>query len=302
MTKIKAYNTLSELYKDENKDVTITSNTSFTIHRMEKVHKHPTTSSVFRANYFSFILVQKGKSFYTIDHHKFTTQPNTLYFTNPGHLKSYGIQETVHGFLITTSEQFLKEHIHRKVFEEFGFLLTELVPPCFLSPHHFQELYHLAEQIEEAQRKKTALQDKIMSSLFMVFLLRVKEHLLLDDTFKTALDRDSEIVQQFKIDLEAVFRSDQLKQYTLQVATFAKKQSLHPAYFSTVVKTKTGTSANQWIQKKILSEAQALLSKSVLPVKQIAYQLGFNEPTHFSKFFKKYTHKTPNQYRKETHS
>ncbi len=250
MSKIKAYNTLSELYKDENKDVNITHNEAFTIHRMEQVHKHPTTSPVFRANYFSFVLVQKGKSFYTIDQYKYKTKPNTLYFTNPGHLKSYSIQETVHGFLITTSEQFLKEHIHRKVFEEFEFLLTELVPPCYLESHHFQELYHLAEQIEETQHKKTALQDKIMSALFMVFLLRVKEHLLLDDAFKTELDRDSEIVQQFKIDLEAIFRSDQLKKHNLQVASFAKNQSLHPAYFSTVIKTKTGKSANQWVQKK----------------------------------------------------
>ena len=138
-----------------------------------------------------------------------------------------------------------------------------------------------------------------MSSLFMVFLLKVKEFLMQDDSFKVAYDRDSEIVNQFKKDLESAFRSDILKNGALQVGTFAEAQQLHPAYFSTVIKTKTGKSANRWIQNKITTEAQALLSKSSTPVKEIAYRLGFNEPTHFSKFFKKQTGLTPNQYRNQ---
>ncbi|GAA4279325.1 AraC family transcriptional regulator [Aquimarina mytili] len=298
-TNIKAYNKLSDLYKDENVGKNIIQDADFTIHQMENVHNKPVQSPVFRANYFSFILVKKGKSFYTIDDHKFHTKPHTLYFTNPGHLKSFGIEEVVHGFIITSSEEYLKEHIHNAVFDEFSFLLTEMVPPCYLDQIRFEELEHLAKQILEEQNKKSTLRHKIVSSLFMVFLLKVKEYLLEDDSFKIAYDRDSEIVNQFKKELEGIFRSGKLKNGDLQVASFAEAQQLHPAYFSTVIKTKTGKSANQWIQDKIITEAQALLSKSSTPVKEIAYKLGFNEPTHFSKFFKKLTRLTPNQYRNQ---
>ncbi|MEW7289304.1 helix-turn-helix domain-containing protein [Aquimarina sp. 2304DJ70-9] len=298
-TNIKAYDKLADLYKDEKVGNTIKQDADFTIHRMEMIHHKPVQSPVFRANYFSFILVQQGKSYYTIDDHKFYTKPNTLYFTNPGHLKSFGIEEVVHGFIITSSEEYLKEHIHNAVFEEFSFLLTEMVPPCFLDEERFIELHHLAEQILFEQNKKSALRHKIVSSLFMVFLLKVKEFLLQDNSFKIAYDRDSQIVNQFKKDLESVFRSDALKNGDLQVAAFAEAQQLHPAYFSTVIKTKTDKSANRWIQDKIIIEAQALLSKSSTAVKEIAYQLGFNEPTHFSKFFKKQTGLTPNQYRNQ---
>ncbi|GAA4275139.1 AraC family transcriptional regulator [Aquimarina gracilis] len=296
---IKAYNKLSDLYKDERVGQSIMQDADFTIHRMEIVHNKPVQSPVFRANYFSFVLIEKGKSFYTIDDHKFHTKPHTLYFTNPGHLKSFGIEEVVHGFIITSSEEYLKEHIHATVFDEFSFLLTEMVPPCFLDKTRFDELQHLGEQIFEEQNKNSALRHKIVSSLFMVFLLKVKEFLMQDNSFKVAYDRDSEIVNQFKKDLESTFRSNTLKNGALQVSTFAETQQLHPAYFSTVIKTKTGISANKWIQDKTVTEAQALLSKSTTPVKEIAYRLGFNEPTHFSKFFKKQTGLTPNQYRKQ---
>ncbi len=298
-SKIKAYDKLSDLYADENVGQRIVQDTDFTIHRMENVHHKPVQSPIFRANYFSFVLIKKGKSFYTIDDHKFYTKPHTLYFTNPGHLKSFGIEKVVHGFIITSSEEYLKEHIHNSVFDEFSFLLTEMVPPCFLDQLKFEELNQLAEQILEEQEKKSTLRHKIVSSLFMVFLLKIKEYLLKDDSFKLAYDRDSQIVNQFKKDLESTFRSDSLKNGALQVATFAEAQQLHPAYFSTVVKTKTGKSANRWIQDKTIAEAQALLSKSSIAVKQIAYRLGFNEPTHFSKFFKKLVGTTPNQYRNQ---
>lgn len=296
---IKAYNTLSDLYEDEKVGKSIMQDADFTIHRMEIVHDKPVQSPVFRANYFSFVLIQKGKSFYTIDDHKFNTKPYTLYFTNPGHLKSFGIEEVVHGFIVTSSEEYLKKHIHPTVFDEFSFLLTEMVPPCFLDETRFNELHHLAEQILAEQNKNSVLRHKIVSSLFMVFLLKVKEFLMQDNSFKVAYDRDSEIVNQFKKDLESVFRSNKLQNGTLQVAAFAEAQHLHPAYFSTVIKTKTGISANRWIQNKIITEAQALLSKSNTPIKEIAYRLGFNEPTHFSKFFKKQTGFTPNQHRKK---
>ena len=119
-----------------------------------------------------------------------------------------------------------------------------------------------------------------------------------DTSFQVAYDRQSEIAETFKKDLEHVFRGKVIGYGDLQVSAFAERQQLHPAYFSTVIKVKTGQTAHRWIQKKVLTEAQALLAHTPTPIKEIAYQLGFSEPTHFSKFFKKHTQRTPNQYRR----
>ena len=296
---IKAYDQLADLYQDERVGTPFEQDADFTVHRMEAVHTHPVRSPVFRANYFSFVLIKEGKSWYSIDHHTFHTKPRTLYFTNPGHLKSFGIEKVVHGFLITLSEQYLKQHVHSSVFDDFDFLLTETVPPCFLSTSRFDELHQLAEQMQHENAKKTALRHKIISSLFVVFLLKVKDFLMKDHSFRVAYDRNSEIVDHFKKDLERVFRSDSIQTGELQVTSFADRQQLHPAYFSTVIRAKTAKTAHLWIQEKILTEAQAMLTRASTPVKEVAYRLGFSEPTHFSKFFKKHTQLTPNQYRKQ---
>ena len=108
------------------------------------------------------------------------------------------------------------------------------------------------------------------------------------------------IVITFKKNLEAHFsslvagESDQL----LQVQDFANLQGLHPNYFSTVIKRKTGKTVNIWIAEKTIAEAQALLAQSSQSIKEIAYQLAFQEPTHFSRFFKKHTGVTPSVFRR----
>ncbi len=295
---VRSYDKLADLYEGEQVGNRFEQDSNFTIHRMQEVHDRPVTSPVFRANYYSFVLVKEGKSFYTIDDRKYETRPGTLYFTNPGHLKSFGIEEVVHGFLITTIEQYLKKYVHQDVFKEFSFLLTETVPPCYLDATSFNELHGLAEQLYGEQQKQSPLKDNIISSLFVVFLLKVKAYLMADTSFKIAYDRDSEIANKFKKDLEAIFREGKPSPQNLQVAFFAEQQGLNPSYFSTVIKVKTGKSANKYIQEKLLVEAKALLTGSILPIKAIAYRLGYTEPTHFSKFFKRMTGKSPNQFRK----
>nr|WP_299343550.1 helix-turn-helix domain-containing protein [Allomuricauda sp.] len=300
---IRSYNKLSELFKNEEVGKSMNQDSDFTIHRLEVVHPQPTKSPTFRANYYSFVLVEKGTTKYSIDAKEFSTKDRTLYFTNPGHLKSFDISEVSYGFLITVSESYLKENIHEKVFDDFSFLLTEIVPPCFLDEVRFSELHRLANQIMVEADNSSVLKHKIISSLFMVFLLKVKEYLLNDVAFKQAYDRDSEIVNQFKKDLEAKIRvlisQPSMSKSIPQVQDFAEAQQLNPSYFSTVIKTKTNSTANQWIQRKICSEAKALLSNSTDSIKQIAYTLGFHEATHFTKFFKKNEGITPGAYRKE---
>ncbi len=300
MNKVTAYDRLSDLYKAEGVGNEFEQRSNFTVHKLEVAHPEPVDSPIFRANYYSFVLIAEGYSSYTIDGIQFKTRPKTLYFTNPGHLKSFSLKKKTKGFLITVTESYLKKHIHTDIFEEFSFLLTESVPPCFLDTAQFDELAALAEQLLAEHQKTSPLTDKILSSYFMVFLLKVKTLLLLDDEFKTAFSRESEIVNRFQKDLEANFRSLAAGSASrlLQVQEFAEKQQLHPNYFSTVISSKTAMTAHGLIQRKLLAEAEALLLGSSMSVKQIAYRLGYNDATNFSKFFKKHRSLSPALYRK----
>lgn len=58
-----------------------------------------------------------------------------------------------------------------------------------------------------------------------------------------------------------------------------------------------GKTAQNVIYGQVISEAKRLLTYTDLSIKEIAYQLGFNDPFYFSNFFKKQTHVSPKQYK-----
>lgn len=292
------HHSISDLYKALK--IPLVQNLEFTIHFLPDIHtKLPFKSPVFRAEYFSFVFVKKGKGAYTTDEHRFEFEDHTIYFTNPGHIKSFDIESSNDAYIITLTETFLLENIHPKIFDEFPFLLAETVAPMRLSPKEYKEMESLYLQIFEEFEKDAYYKDKIMGNLFIVLLLKIKERFWGSYNPLEEGDRNSQIVQSFKKLLEVQFKSHLTGSMGLpfQLHDYAEALNLHPNYLSTVIKSKTGKTVNQWLNEKLIASAKTLLKTSDLSSKEISYRLGFSEPTHFGRFFKKHTGQTPKAYK-----
>lgn len=79
---------------------------------------------------------------------------------------------------------------------------------------------------------------------------------------------------------------------------FAAHLSLHPNYLNRQVKLSKGRTVSDIINSRIGQEAKILLKLTNWNIAQIAYALGFEEPSHFNTFFKKLTKISPTDYRK----
>jgi len=66
---------------------------------------------------------------------------------------------------------------------------------------------------------------------------------------------------------------------------------------SDLISKESGTTAQRHIQDAVIERSKQLLIETRLPVSEIAYQLGFEYPQHFSRLFKSRTGMTPNAYR-----
>ena len=296
---ITIYNSMAEFYASLGG--TLEQEVDFTIHRLEEVHRDiPVKSPLFRANYYSIIIIVTGRGKYFIDRYSYPTQNRTIYFTNPGHIKGFEIYELSQGFVITFAESFLKQYIREDIFNEFPFLISEIAPPQYPDQEIFQEFNALGNQLIGEYQSNSAYKFKIIGSLMMVLLLKIKEKFWHSyDPLKES-DSGSQIVLTFKHNLEQHFRDLRAGNIDIlyQVQDYAEAQYLHPSYLSTVIKSKTGKSVNNWIAEKIIAESQAILSRSPISVQEVARQLGFKEPSHFSRFFKKHTGMSPSVFRK----
>ncbi len=88
-----------------------------------------------------------------------------------------------------------------------------------------------------------------------------------------------------------------MKMGTPTVNYFAEEQHLSPNYFGDLVKKETGRSALDIIQSKLVEVAKEHFFDESKTVSEIAYELGFKYPQHFTRMFKKNTGISPNEYR-----
>jgi len=80
-------------------------------------------------------------------------------------------------------------------------------------------------------------------------------------------------------------------------ADFAEQLTVHVNHLNRALKETTQKTTSEIITERILQEAKILLKHTDWNISEIAYSLGFEEPTHFNNFFKKNIQLTPTQFR-----
>jgi AraC-like DNA-binding protein len=106
------------------------------------------------------------------------------------------------------------------------------------------------------------------------------------------------ILEGFEYLLKGYFSSGRPQNEGLpSVAYFAEALHLSPNYFGDLVKKETGRSAQEYIQSKVIDVAKERVFDRNKSVSEIAYELGFKYPQHFTRLFKQKTGVTPNDYR-----
>ncbi|MDL2257071.1 helix-turn-helix domain-containing protein [Bacteroidales bacterium OttesenSCG-928-I14] len=84
-----------------------------------------------------------------------------------------------------------------------------------------------------------------------------------------------------------------------QISFYAKKLNISPNHLNKSIKAVTGKTAISLLNEMRLNEAKQRLKNTDMPVSEIAFQLGFEDPSYFSRFFKKKTGVSPVEFRED---
>lgn len=106
------------------------------------------------------------------------------------------------------------------------------------------------------------------------------------------------ILEKFETLLNGYFQSEKPQTIGLpSVADCAKEMNLSAGYFGDLIKKETGQSAQKYIQAKVITVAKERIFNVGKSISEVAYELGFKHPQHFTRLFKQKTGMTPNEYR-----
>jgi AraC family transcriptional activator of pobA len=227
-------------------------------------------------------------------------QEGTLVFIAPGQVVSVentaevyqpkGYALVFHPDLIHGTS--LGKHIHDYTF--FGYQSNEalhlsererrLVLDCFSKIEY--ELEHAIDK-----HSKKLIVDNI--ELFLNYCVRFydRQFITRDNAHKGVLERFENLLNEF-------YQADKAQTIGLpSVAYCAGELNLSPNYFGDLVKKETGKSAQEYIQMKVIDVAKERIFDLNKSVSEIAYELGFKYPQHFTRLFKQRVGQSPNEYR-----
>ncbi|MGB2502315.1 MAG: helix-turn-helix domain-containing protein [Flavobacteriaceae bacterium] len=119
-----------------------------------------------------------------------------------------------------------------------------------------------------------------------------------DRQFLTRETKHNTVLVKFDVLLTAYFTSDQPQRLGLpSVSHFANQLHLSSNYFGDLIKKETGKSAQEYIQSKLIEIAKEKVFDRNKSVSEIAYELGFKYPQHFSRLFKSKVGYSPKKFR-----
>ncbi|MEA5129625.1 MAG: helix-turn-helix transcriptional regulator [Proteiniphilum sp.] len=119
-----------------------------------------------------------------------------------------------------------------------------------------------------------------------------------DRQFITRDNVNKGILERFEDLLNNYFASDKPQNIGLpSVSGCAEKLHLSTNYFGDLIKKETGISAQEYIQAKVINIAKERIFDADKSISEIAFELGFKYPQHFTRLFKQKTGITPNEFR-----
>lgn len=160
----------------------------------------------------------------------------------------------------------------------------EMVIECFKKIQH--ELEHA---IDRHSKRLIAINIEML----LDYCLRFYER-----QFITRSEVNRDVLTRFERLLDDYLNGEYIQQEGLPTVKYcAGELYLSPNYFGDLVKKETGKTAQEFIQLKLINVAKERVLQPDKTISQVAYELGFQYPQHFTRLFKKLTGYTPQAYR-----
>ena len=237
--------------------------------------------------------MQYGRSHYDY-------QDETMIFISPGQVVGFEDNEQIlqpNGWALAFHPDFIRGTILGKRIKEYSFFSYDANEALHVSKHErmtviecFNKIqYELAHAIDK--HSKTLIISNI--ELLLNYCVR-----FYDRQFITRDNIHKDMLMKFETLLDDYFLSDKPQTEGLpSVAYFANELNLSAKYFGDLVKKETGKSPQEYLHERIIEAAKEKLFDPNKSISEIAYEIGFKYPAHFTRLFKQRVGQSPNEYR-----
>lgn len=240
-----------------------------------------------------FVLCTEGTARATVNLTEFTIRKHDFITLPPGcFIQIHEVSDDIKLCFAGFSASFVSQINYLKN-------ITNYIPvifdnPIMPLPENISQLYQqaFALLINAYAMPKTIENKEILKAIFTIFMQGVIELYRHHTPYSNApMTRNMEICREF-VQLA-------MENYTKEhsVSYYAKRLNITLQHFCYVIKKVSGRTALDILSNIIIMDAKAQLKSTDMPVKKIAFALGFDNLSFFNKYFRQHVGMTPQEYR-----
>ncbi len=227
-------------------------------------------------------------------------QEESLVFIAPGQVltvESYLPGVKPKGKVLLFHPDFLKGTALNNIMTDYSFFSYSSNEALHLSKKERNLVLNMFETIEDELRQNLDKHSKMLVVSHLQLLLNYSIRFY-DRQFITREHVNKGVLERFENLLTSYFSSEKPKNTGLPTVSYcAEELHLSANYFGDLIKKETGISAQEYIQTKVIDVAKERIFDTDKSIGEIAYELGFKYPQHFTRLFKQKTGNTPIEYR-----
>ena len=248
-----------------------------------------------RHTFYEIIYITNGGGIHLIDFEPFTLQPPAVYFISPGQIHFWQLTSILEGIALMFNEDFLvfPSTSLGKVDESEFFHTVGGTPQLCLNKEQADQINQLMYQIKKEFNSDLISRASVLRAFLHVLIVNLQRYYTSNNR-NEGKSNGSIVIRKFKNLVAKHFTKDQ------SVHAYAEKIGVSTSHLSDVIKSMTGSSPGQLIRNEIVLEAKRLLVHTELTIAEIGYNLSFEDPAYFSRFFKREAGISPSVFRQQT--
>lgn len=238
-------------------------------------------------NFNAILFVTTGEGKHEIDFQTYNYGKNNVIFVNKGQEHRWIDYQNTEGYILLFTQNFYQENqiIFNDINYSYPFNSYIYEPIVSIKEEQTKSFYSLVEYISEEYR--IATKSEILQYLLRIFLDKIKTN---NHNTEAKSSQKELFIRFLNIIDHNISKSRNINDYCQWLSIPYKK-------LNEVCKIFTNKTAKDLLNEIILLKAKQLLIENKKNISEIAYFLSFNDPTNFTKFFKKHTNTTPKSFR-----
>jgi AraC family transcriptional regulator, transcriptional activator of pobA len=245
--------------------------------------QHGISESPHRHNFYTIIWPYEVKGKHIIDFKEYPIVSDGIFFVNPWQVHQVITEPSPQGVVILFTPEFLQKNSIKEDFISNLRLFrdSDETPPLPVDSAMKVQLKTFVDGMFQAFSSSDEMRYDTIGAYLKLFLITCNGHCsLYPDVNPQNMEVGRSLIRKFKDLVEAHFHEWH------QVQNYAEKLNVTPSYLNEVVKSSISQSAKDFIQHRVILEAKRMSLFTSKSGKEIGFDLGFEDPSHFSKFFK----------------